>query len=109
MDKKQDWYLIDGKQIDGYTILKFKRPLKSCDTEHDIEIKKETNFLIFAWNNEDPVNDQWKYHGKNRRISVDMLLNFKQEDQNLENAIAESEKARKIDFTLKNVNNFGFD
>lgn len=103
MDKIQNVYLIDGKQIDGYTILKFRRPLKSCDSEHDIEIKKETNYLIFAWNDEDPVDNVWKYHGTNRRIAVDMLLNFKPKDQNLDELIVESEKAQKIDFTLKNV------
>lgn len=108
VDPSQDWSLIEGAQTNGYTIVKYKRPLKSCDTENDIEIKKETNYLIFAWNAQDPVDDKWAYHGKNRRIVVDMLLNFRPVDQNLETLVVESENAHKIDFTLKNVRNKNF-
>ena len=31
--------LIDGAEINGFTILKFKRSLYTCDLEHDQEIK----------------------------------------------------------------------
>ena len=103
VDPVQDWKLIEGAQSNGYTILKYKRPLKSCDTEHDIEIKKETNYMIFAWNPRDPVNENWEYHGNNRRIAVDMLLNFKSKDQHIELLIEESEMAEKKDFRLNNV------
>lgn len=104
VDEMQDWYLIDAQKTDGYTIFKIKRPLKSCDDKNDIEIKKETNYLIFAWNQKIPVNDKWEGHGPNKRIVVDMLLNFKSSDTNVENQIQESENSRKIDFRLNNVN-----
>ena len=39
MDNEQNWDLLDGAEIDGYTILKYKRKLFSCDKENDKEIK----------------------------------------------------------------------
>jgi hypothetical protein len=101
----QDWHLIDGKEMNGYTMLKYKRPLKTCDTKNDLEIKRETNYLIFAWNNVDPVGDgDWEPHGPNRRIGVEFLLNFKPIDQNLETQIQDSLTANKVELTLNNVN-----
>jgi hypothetical protein len=105
VDEIQDWYLIDGAEINGYTILKFKRPLKSCDENHDLEIRSETNYLIFAWNDEKPVNDVWNYHGPNRRIAVELLFNFKSTNVDNEQQIDDSQNSEKIEFTLKNVNN----
>lgn len=93
-DNAQDWVLIGAKEENGYTILKMKRKLNTCDKENDIEIKEETNYLIVAWNDEDPVtgNNDWKYHDVNRRIKVEYLLNFRNEtlvDENtdLQNAL----------------------
>jgi hypothetical protein len=103
VDEIQDWHLIDGKEIDGYTILKYKRPLKSCDAKNDLEIKAETNYLIFAWNDEKPVNGLWKYHGQNRRIGVELLFNFKPPTVNIDQQILDSENSIKVNFTLKNV------
>jgi hypothetical protein len=82
VDAKQDFNLIDAKQIDGYTILKFSRKFITCDKQNDFEIKKETNRLILAWNDKDPTfdsenNPKWSYHQKNRRIKSVMLLDFK--------------------------------
>ena len=39
MDDKQDYTLIDGNEINEYTILKFKRKLYTCDKTNDMEIK----------------------------------------------------------------------
>jgi hypothetical protein len=41
-----------------------------------------TQYLIFAWNDADPINGNgdWKYHGANQRLQqTTMLLNFKDE------------------------------
>lgn len=38
-DPQQDYILIDGIEVDGYTILKFKRKLITCDKSNDKEIK----------------------------------------------------------------------
>lgn len=39
MDKQQDLVLLDGAEVDGYTILKFKRKLRTCDLSNDIDIR----------------------------------------------------------------------
>lgn len=60
----------------GYTILKFKRKLNTRDLKGDVEIKNETTFLIFAWNKNDPANDDFfQPHSPTYRKmkSVDLL------------------------------------
>jgi hypothetical protein len=42
-DEKQDYKLIDGAEIDGYTILKFSRKLITCDEANDRPIKVNFN------------------------------------------------------------------
>ena len=38
-DTQQDWALIEGVEIDGYTIFKFKRRFETCDKpENDKDI-----------------------------------------------------------------------
>ena len=104
IDEKQDWMLLDSNEINGYTILKFKRKLATCDTK-DVEIKKETNHMIFAWNDKDPVsgNNDWSYHFKNKRIRVDYLLDYKSEKVKLDDS------AFRVNRGVKDVNkNFKF-
>jgi hypothetical protein len=48
-DEKQDYKLIDGAEIDGYTILKFRRKLITCDEANDRPIK--VSFYIFIIDN----------------------------------------------------------
>ena len=38
VDPKQDWTLLEGKETDSHTVLKFKRNLQTCDGERDIAI-----------------------------------------------------------------------
>lgn len=39
LDKVQNWELVEnGTEIDGITILKFKRLLDTCDLDNDIAI-----------------------------------------------------------------------
>ena len=103
LDKIQDWFLVDAKEVDGYTILKIKRSLITCDKENDLDIKMETNYLLFAWNDQDPATGEndWGYHGKNRRIKVDMLLGFKNEDADFDDQ--ELKEATPIDLVLDKV------
>lgn len=59
-----------------------KRKLDTCDKEGDLVIKKETNYLLFAWHDKDPVtgDGDWAYHGnKNRMLKVEDLLGFREE------------------------------
>jgi hypothetical protein len=48
-DEEQDYKLIDGAEIDGYTILKFSRKLITCDEANDRPIK--VIFYIFIIDN----------------------------------------------------------
>lgn len=86
-DEHQDWFLVDANQIDGYTLLKIKRKLQTCD-KYDQDIRDGSTFMIFAWNNEDPRNDlNWQYHGFNRRIKTALLLDFKEHNINEQDSI----------------------
>lgn len=81
MDEQQDVTLIDGVEIDGYTILKFKRKLNTCDLKGDVEIKNETTFLIFAWNKNDPTNNGNSFQGhspSDRKMKSVQLLNYEE-------------------------------
>jgi hypothetical protein len=108
VDAKQDFNLIDAKQINGYTIFKFSRKFVTCDKQNDFEIKKETNRLIFAWNDNDPTfdaqnNPKWSYHQKNKRIKSVILLNF-------QDASVQSNQDADVNFSyelkINNVNIF---
>ena len=64
-------------------MLKMKRKLSTCDLEEDREIEDGSTFMIFAWNKNDPQNnDKWDYHGANRMIKTALLLDFKESDVN---------------------------
>jgi hypothetical protein len=103
IDKSQDWFLIEAREINGYTIVKLRRNLDTCDKEGDLEIRKETNYLVFAWNDKDPVTgvNDWQYHGKNRRIKVEFLLNYK--DETLEQEDLDIKDAFIHEMKLNNV------
>ena len=38
IDSSQDWFLISGKEVDGFTTLEFTRNLTTCDSQ-DLDIK----------------------------------------------------------------------
>ena len=93
IDPKQDWILLEAREIKNYTTLKIKRKLNTCDKENDLEIKEETQRLIFAWNDFDPVTGEndWLYHGRNRKIKSAILLNV-----NPDNAIQIDDETIKL-------------
>lgn len=66
-------------------------------------IKKETQYLIAAWNNNDPTTESgWMKHDFNsKRIKVDYLLGFRDANDGL--VESESEAAFKYDMKLNNV------
>ena len=45
-DLQQDYTLIDGTEMNGYTILKFKRKLITCDISNDKPINVNVNILL---------------------------------------------------------------
>ncbi|XP_066264864.1 DBH-like monooxygenase protein 1 homolog isoform X2 [Branchiostoma lanceolatum] len=76
-DESQDWELLSGYENDTHTVLRFKRKLQTCDVR-DRVINKDTVRLLWAWNDEDPVQDSGPsgptYHGTNRGARSTMLL-----------------------------------
>ncbi|CAF2535600.1 unnamed protein product [Rotaria sp. Silwood2] len=44
----QDWFLLQGREKDGWTVIQFKRLLDTCDSM-DFPIISGTNTLIFAY------------------------------------------------------------
>lgn len=76
------------------------RKLDTCDKDQDSKILKETNYLIFAWNDYDPVSGEgdWVYHGRNRRSKTDLLLTHK--DVNLAEENLDFENSIHVDFKL---------
>ena len=47
MDLHQDYTLLDGAEIEGFTILKFKRKLVTCDNVNDVDIKASDFYILF--------------------------------------------------------------
>ena len=71
---------MDSSQKDGFTMLKMKRKLSTCDSV-DRELEDGSTFMIFAWNKNDPQNNnKWDFHGTNRRTKTALLLDFKDSD-----------------------------
>uniref|UniRef100_H2ZCA1 DOMON domain-containing protein n=1 Tax=Ciona savignyi TaxID=51511 RepID=H2ZCA1_CIOSA len=75
-DNQQDVNLLAGSECDGWTLLKFTRPLKTCDT-NDRPIAKNTMKVIFAYGANDPTSDALTfqhYHGPNKGSKSLILL-----------------------------------
>ncbi|UJR07225.1 hypothetical protein I4U23_011513 [Adineta vaga] len=63
----QDWFVLQGREQNGWTAVQFKRLLDTCDTM-DYPIKSGTNNLIFAYGLVDPdqSNGDISYHDTRR-------------------------------------------
>ena len=74
VDKEQNWFSLKTIFKDGYTIAKFTRKIKICDTSNeDIDIENGTPFVIYAWGDSLSNNDAG-YHGKSNRGSKTVPL-----------------------------------
>ena len=49
IDAIQDWELLSGHETDTHTILKFRRPLVTCDHEHDLPITVRTTHMLISY------------------------------------------------------------
>ncbi|CAF3680380.1 unnamed protein product [Rotaria sp. Silwood1] len=71
-----DWFVVQGREVSGWTAIQFKRLLDTCDNM-DVPIKSGTNNLIFAYGLVDPIpsgpNGEISYH-ENRRGSRTLPL-----------------------------------
>lgn len=102
VDPVQNWHLIEASEQNGFTVLKIKRKLYTCDEENDSDIKLETQRLIFAWSDYDPDSEQldWSYHGPNRIVKSAVLLNFADESSTSD---IDSEITDLFEYRLDNV------
>ena len=75
IDESQDWHLLDGHQNSTHTVLKFTRPLISCDKEMDRDITKDTIRVIYAFGDSDPNSEtDIQMHGIHKRGVKSILL-----------------------------------
>ena len=75
IDESQDWHLLEGHQNSTHTVLKFTRPLISCDKEMDRDITKDTIRVIYAFGDSDPNSESdIQMHGRHQRGSKSVLF-----------------------------------
>eukprot|EP00058_Branchiostoma_floridae_P019171 XP_002604660.1 hypothetical protein BRAFLDRAFT_94822 [Branchiostoma floridae] len=77
VDESQDWELVSGNENGTHTVLRFNRKLTTCDSK-DRVINKDTMRVIWAWHDEDPVEDSGgngpRYHSSNRGARSSILI-----------------------------------
>lgn len=67
VDAKQDWTLLSSKQSANFTVIKFKRPIKLCDSD-DMTIEQGSPYVIYAFGQTDPPRGgDVGYHGSTNR------------------------------------------
>ncbi|XP_021953168.2 DBH-like monooxygenase protein 1 [Folsomia candida] len=69
IDAHLDWTVIQGVEEGGKTVIKFSRPINSCDDE-DYPIGDDTTRLIWAYGDTDEI----KYHTPDRRGTKSVKL-----------------------------------
>lgn len=57
--------------------------------------------MIFAWNDQDPLCDDWKYHYENRKTKSVLLLSYKNDDINEQNLLPNELQTK--EFRMRNV------
>jgi hypothetical protein len=93
----QDWVLLYATERDGYTIFKFKRPIKLCNSE-DNKIETGSPFVIFAYGETDPLPGQdITYHKSNRGSKVINLISSPDKNTQISNL-------ETLEFSIQNVN-----
>ncbi|CAF0775985.1 unnamed protein product [Adineta ricciae] len=75
----QDWFVLQGQEKDGWTAIRFKRLLHTCDSM-DVPIKSGTNILIFAYGLVDLDSNRPEvdimYHGTRRNSRMLPLRSY---------------------------------
>ena len=75
IDGSQDWYLLDSRQNSTHSVLKFWRPLTSCDKTEDRDVTRDTIRVIYAYSDVDPKSeDRIQIHGRHMRGARSVLL-----------------------------------
>ena len=75
IDKQQNWFPLLVTLRDGFTVAKFTRKIKLCDstTSDDMNVESGTPFVIYAWG-ETIVEKDAFYHGTLNRGSKTVPL-----------------------------------
>ncbi|XP_037072924.1 DBH-like monooxygenase protein 1 [Pollicipes pollicipes] len=69
LDDSDDVELLEGSENSTHTVFTFRRPLRSCDTEHDLSLGMDTTRLIWALHESDPTPGRGpSYHGTRRGV-----------------------------------------
>ncbi|CAF0896019.1 unnamed protein product [Adineta steineri] len=75
----QDWFVLQGREKDGLTAIRFKRLLDTCDSM-DVPIKSGTNILIYAYGLVDLDSNQSEidiiYHDTRRNTRIIPLRSY---------------------------------
>ncbi|KAK7085007.1 DBH-like monooxygenase protein 1 [Halocaridina rubra] len=56
IDESQDYQLLGGYQNYSHTVIRFSRPWKTCDENHDFQLSGDTVRVIWAYDDEDPTS-----------------------------------------------------
>ena len=99
VDQKQDWFVLATKQVNDFTVIKFKRSIVTCDSD-DMKIQKGSPYVIYAFGTSDPApGADITYHQANRGSKVLNLISAPKvttvNEPNLEEIV----------YTMNNVHN----
>ncbi|CAF4083643.1 unnamed protein product [Rotaria sordida] len=72
-----DWFVLQGRELNGWTAIQFKRLLDTCDSM-DYPIKSGTNILIYAYGLVDPDESEINYHETRRGTRMVPLQSYNQ-------------------------------
>ncbi|XP_052261346.1 DBH-like monooxygenase protein 1 [Dreissena polymorpha] len=75
IDVSQDWIVQAGNEVNGTTVLRFSRKLRTCDV-NDVNITASRMSVIWSYHESDPnvTSGLMPYHGPETRGSRDMYL-----------------------------------
>ncbi|CAF3793088.1 unnamed protein product [Rotaria sp. Silwood1] len=76
-----DWFAVQGRELNGWTAIQFKRLLDTCDSM-DYPIKSGTNILIYAYGLVDPDESEISYHENRRGTRMIPLQSYSQPPSN---------------------------
>ena len=77
IDAIQNYKFLGGLENETHTVLRFSRVWNTCDEDEDFNIEEGTTHLIWAFNNDDPLDDilsYGSYHGTENRGTKPLVL-----------------------------------
>jgi len=103
LDDHQDAEVVGGREENGWTVVRFRRKLQTCDNQ-DMGIGEDTLKVIWAYGSTDPVEGQRitgaSYHGSNRGVRSVTISTGNQE--RITEEISEANGYSKLEFKTDN-------